>query len=97
MRNLPMTMEVLGATKHGGYKESLELSSCPELPIISSEDDVLIEIAHTDVNPLDLQKLHGNNGGSRTSRRCQRRDIRSRILGGSGIVLETGCSRTPCE
>ena len=52
-----MTMEVLGATKHGGYKESLEFSSCPELPIISSEDDVLIEIAHTDVNPVGFAEV----------------------------------------
>ena len=67
-------MEVLGATKHGGYKESLEFSSCPELPIISSEDDVLIEIAHTDVNPVGFAEVaRQQRGGSRTSRRCQRR------------------------
>ena len=87
-----MTMEVLGATKHGGYKESLEFSSRLELPMISSEDDVLIEIAYTDANPVDLQKLRGNKGPGQP--------VADGILvpgfGGSGIVLETG-TRAPSE
>ncbi len=89
-----MTMEVLGATKHGGYKESLEFSSCLERPIISSEDDVLIEIAYTDVNPVDMQKLHGNMGPGHPV--VANDGIFVPGFGGSGIVLETG-SRAPCE
>jgi hypothetical protein len=85
-------MEVLGATKHGGYKESLEFSSRLELPMISSEDDVLIEIEYTDANPVDLQKLRGNKGPGQP--------VADGILvpgfGGSGIVLETG-TRAPSE
>ena len=94
MQNPLMTMEVLGATKHGGYKESLEFSSCPELPIISSEDDVLIEIAHTDVNPVGFAEVARQQRGVPD---IPSLPTTSRIRGGSGIVLETGCSRAPCE
>ena len=57
-------MEVLGASKHGGYQEldwkTVALPAVKEL----RPTDVLIQVAYSDVNPVDLQKLQGgrNNG-----------------------------------
>ncbi|KAL3775149.1 hypothetical protein ACHAW5_003381 [Stephanodiscus triporus] len=81
-------MEVLGATRHGEYDESLEFMRL-EIPKISSENDVLIEIAYTDVNPVDLQKLRGSgNGGPVVVDGGGGPFVPG--YGGSGTVLEAG-------
>jgi NADPH:quinone reductase-like Zn-dependent oxidoreductase len=78
-------MEVLGATKHGDYNQ-LEYLSIPQLPSLQPQD-VLIKVSYSDVNPVDLQKLHGNqNVGS---------PVKNNPpfvpgFGGSGIVEEVG-------
>jgi NADPH:quinone reductase-like Zn-dependent oxidoreductase len=56
-------MEALGSIKHGDYKE-LEFLTLPR-PKVTADTDVLIEIAYTDTNPVDLQKLLGK--GIRTT------------------------------
>ena len=80
-----MMMEALGAAKHGGYDESLEFLRLP-LPTTVAPTDVLIEVAYTDTNPVDLQKLQGNKGSGHP--------VASVPLipgvGGSGTVVETG-------
>ena len=81
-------MEALGAAKHGGYEESLEFVHLPLPTTVLSlaPNDVLIEVAYTDTNPVDLQKLQGNKGSGHP--------VASVTFipgyGGSGTVLETG-------
>jgi NADPH2:quinone reductase len=55
-------MEVLGATKHGNYDDALDWISIPRPPQLTElqPHDVLIQVAYSDVNPVDLQRLHGN-------------------------------------
>jgi NADPH:quinone reductase len=78
-------MEVLGAVRHGGYKESLKFLR-QQLPEFSSENDLLIEIAYADMNPVDLQKLQGNKGPGHPV--ANGAFIPG--FGGSGIVMDTG-------
>jgi NADPH2:quinone reductase len=80
-------MEALGAVKHGDYKE-LEFLTLPR-PKVTADTDVLIEIAYTDTNPVDLQKLLGNKGsGQPITNNTNEPFVPG--FGGSGTVLETG-------
>lgn len=86
-------MQVLGANKHGEYNDSLEYMN--NLPIPTSppsENDLLIEIAYSDVNPVDLQKLRGNKGPGHPV-------VNPPFVpgfGGSGTVLSVG-QQAPSE
>jgi len=81
-------MEVLGATKYGNYDDSLEFFSSQPLPVISSSQDVLIQIAYTDINPVDLQKLHGNKNFGRPIIGTSTPFIPG--YGGSGTIIDVG-------
>jgi len=80
-----MSMEALGATKHGEYNE-LEFLTLTR-PKVTVDTDVLIEIAYTDTNPVDLQKLLGNKGPGQP---IANNEPFVPGFGGSGTVIETG-------
>ena len=96
-------MEVLGSTKYGGY-DVLERMTLP-LPSLSSNDDsssssssssetdVLIQVAYSDLNPVDLQKLHGNKPAGTL---MASKDPFVPGFGGSGTVIQVG-SKAPAH
>ena len=60
--SMPSTFDVLGAKIHGEYGNVLEFQSIAEnVQHKLRPDDVLIKVSFTDVNPVDLQKLRGND------------------------------------
>lgn len=92
-------MEVLGAKKHGEY-DVLEWMTLP-LPTLSSSNkeqeesspssstDVLIQVAYSDINPVDLQKLHANKPiGTPITTPNKAPFVPG--FGGSGTVLDVG-------
>ena len=84
LQNIIMNMEALGAMKHGDYKR-LEFLTFTR-PKVTVDTDVLIEIAYTDTNPVDLQKLLGKGPGQPITNN----EPFVPGFGGSGIVFETG-------
>jgi NADPH:quinone reductase-like Zn-dependent oxidoreductase len=85
-------MEVLGADKYGDY----QVLDWKNVPLPRSNDllpnDVLILVAFSDVNPVDLQKLQGG----RQNGQPVKNPPFVPGFGGSGTVLEVG-SQVPTE
>mmetsp|Transcript_14773 Transcript_14773/g.27992 ORF Transcript_14773/g.27992 Transcript_14773/m.27992 type:complete len:552 (-) Transcript_14773:60-1715(-) len=52
-------MQVLGAEQRGVYSEVLQHHHLPQQPneLLEQPTDVLLKVAYTDLNPVDLQKL----------------------------------------
>jgi NADPH:quinone reductase-like Zn-dependent oxidoreductase len=60
--SMPSMFDVLGAKFHGEYINVLEFQSIAEnVQHKLRPDDVLIKVSFTDVNPVYLQKLRGND------------------------------------
>lgn len=76
-------MDVLGAVRFGSFDDVLEIKHIPQLPKLNPKE-VLIKVAYSDVNPVDLQKLKGKEG----------QPVPNPPFvpgyGGSGIVQEVG-------
>ena len=83
-------MKVLGSRVHGDYK-CLEFQETEPPTLL--QDDVLIRVEYTDVNPVDLQKLAGRAGQTG-------QPVASPPhvpgYGGSGVVVDVGpgCRRS---
>jgi NADPH2:quinone reductase len=93
-------MEALGATQHGDYGvlgwmtlQQPTLSSNNDSSSVST--DVLIEVAYSDINPVDLQRLQSNKpSGTPIINGNDTPFIPG--FGGSGTVLEVG-SQAPAH
>jgi len=83
----PLMMQALVARHYGPYDQVLAMDSIrrPELPGMSTE--VLIQVAYSDVNPVDLQKLLG---GPRRGQAVGKDKVFVSGYGGSGRILHVG-------
>lgn len=84
-------MEALGADKFGQHNEVLCHQTIDELPTCSSTD-VLIRVAYSELNPVDLQKL---KGGPKQAGQAVPNPPFIPGFGGSGIVLDVGSDVPP--
>ena len=88
-------MEVLGSTNYGSY-DVLEFRTIPLPKLTSLEYDVLIQVAYSDVNPVDLQKLHANKPAGTPISQLTANSVFVPGYGGSGTILEVG-SQVPAH
>jgi NADPH:quinone reductase-like Zn-dependent oxidoreductase len=77
--------DALGAKNFGSFQEVLELTTL-SFPSKCEENDVLIKVSYSDVNPVDFQKLKGG--------KSEGQPVPSPPFvpgyGGSGVVLNVG-------
>ncbi len=80
-------MDVLGASKHGEC-DVLEFMTLPLPTLVSSESDVLIQVAYSDINPVDLQKLSANKPAGTPIVKENAPFVPG--FGGSGTIIDVG-------
>ena len=80
-------MEALGAKRFGSFQDVLEFMQIPQLPKCE-KNDVLVKVAYSDVNPVDMQKLCGG--------KSEGQPVPNAPFipgyGGSGVVQDVGVS-----